>query len=100
MSDMSEPCTFLSARTLYQTAVVRVQLMKSVPGQPLQVEMTYAVTVDFRERADGIIVDAGFRDDKLRHYVDVPKNWHPTESACAEVARQFVNDWMASEKEE
>lgn len=97
---MSEPCTFLNAQTLYQTAVVRVQLMKSVPEQPLQVETTYCVTVDFRERSDGMIVDVGFKDDKLRHYADVPKNWKPTESACAEVARQFVDEWMMKEDEE
>lgn len=97
---MSEPVTFLNAQTLYQTAVVRVQLMKSVPEQPLQVETTYYVTVDFRERSGGMIVDVGFRDCKLRHYADVPKNWKPTESACAEVARQFVDEWMMKEDEE
>ena len=97
---MSEPCTFLNAQTLYQTAVVRVQLMKSVPEQPPQVETTYYVTVDFRERSGGMIVDVGFRGEKLRHYADVPKNWKPTESACAEVARQFVDEWMMKEDEE
>ena len=97
---MSEPVTFLSARTLSHAIGVRVQLMKSVPEEPIQVEATYFVTVYFRRRSGGIFVDVGFRDGNLRHYVDVPKNWEPTESACAEVARQFVDEWMMKEDEE
>lgn len=96
---MSEPVEFMQAKTLYRTAVVKVELLESTIGKPIRVKDSYMVTVNVYAGHGEYAVQAGFEGSDPE-YVNTPLNWEPTAINCANVARKFVEDWMKKEEEE
>ena len=96
---MEETVEFLQAKTLYRTAVVKVELLESVPEQPIRVKVSHMVTVYVYSTPGEYAVQAGFEGDDP-DYVYTPISWTPTEINCANVAQKFVEDWMKKEEEE
>ena len=90
---------FLRAKTLYQISTVRVEVVQSEPEKPLRVKDMRIVKIYYYERSGGKIVRVGL-EDKDPQYVDVPKTWTPSETECAELARQFVENWMNERNDE
>ena len=96
---MSEPVEFMQAKTLYRTAVVKVELLESTPGLPIRVKASHMVTVYVYANHGEYCVQAGFEGSDP-DFVYTPLSWTPTEINCANVAQKFVEDWMKKEEEE
>lgn len=96
---MSDSVEFLEAKTLYRTAVVKVELLVSKMGEPIRVKETHMVTVYVYESHGYYSVQAGFEGSDP-DFVNTSLDWVPTQIGCAVVARKFVEDWMKKEKEE
>ncbi len=96
---MSEPVEFMQAKTLYRTAVVKVELLESTIGKPIRVKDSYMVTVYVFATRWEYCVQVGFEGSDP-NYVYTPRAWCPTEINCANVAQKFVEDWMKKEEEE
>ena len=96
---MSEPVEFMQAKTLYRTAVVKVELLESTIGKPIRVKDSYMVTVYVYSGHGEYAVQVGLEGSDP-NYVYTPRAWCPTEINCANVAQKFVEDWMKKEEEE
>ena len=99
---MSEPVEFLQAKTLYRTAVVKVELLESTIGKPIRVKDSFMVTVYVYSAHEEYAVKVSFEgsDPNYVYNVYTPRAWCPTEINCANVAQKFVEDWMKKEDEE
>ena len=89
----------MQAKTLYRTAVVKVELLESTIGKPIRVKDSYMVTVYVFAARWEYVVQVGFEGSDPE-YVYTPLNWEPTAINCANVARKFVENWMKKEEEE
>lgn len=96
---MSEPYEFMQAKTLYRTAVVKVELFESTIGKPIHVKDSHMVTVYVYATRGEYAVQVGFEGSDPE-YVYMPLSWTPTEINCANVAQKFVEDWMKKGEEE